>query len=221
MATKMTKPRVALISLNLQPFFDEMYGSLLAELASKANVQRVKKASSAVRLMSEQPPPSAALITDEALTDNENAHVWEAVLQYVRQGGTAVVMGHFSNFVTPPAMKQFFAKAGVQWESGSYHRTTVVLNQTAVGHSLATTLPPRYSQKALFVNNVAHVDAWYRTDENSVVESMVFAPTSTNTVGEAPVALTHVGDGKLGYLGDVNAEKDSDAVILAMCGLSE
>ncbi|KAI0889043.1 uncharacterized protein GGS22DRAFT_152988 [Annulohypoxylon maeteangense] len=213
------RPQILLISLNLQPYFDEIYRSLLTELGTKGKLHRVKKADTAIRLLSENPRPSAVLITDEALTDQKNAHVWEAVLQYVRQGGTAVAMGQFSSFVKPNKMKPFFSKAGLPWESGSYHRTTLVLNQEVVGDVLAAKLVSRYSQKALFVKPVAFEDAWYQTNENSVHESHVFAPTSVNNEGETAVALARVGEGKLGYLGDVNAEKGSEAVILAMCGL--
>lgn len=218
-AEEVTRPRIALISLNCQPFFDEQYGPLLTELGLKARLRRVKKADPAVRLLLEQPQLSAALITDEALTDTDNARVWEAVLQYVRQGVTAVIMGHFATFVKPMAMKPFFAKAGLPWEAGSYHRTTLVVNRDAVTNDLATKLPPQYSQKALFVKNVASADAWYHSDERSVVESRVFAPTSANTVGETAVALASFECGKLGYVGDVNGEKGSDAVIFALCGL--
>jgi hypothetical protein len=215
------KPQILLISLNCQSWFDETYDSLLAGLESKASIQRAKRAGSAIRRLSEQPLPSAVLITDEALTKKKNAHVWEAVLQYVRQGGTSVVMGHFSSFVPPLKMKPFFAKAGLPWEVGSYHRTTVVLNREAVGDdNVAAALPLSYSQKALFAKNVAPADAWYRPDEDSVVESRVFPPTSVNNVGESPVVLARVGDGRLGYVGDVNAEQGTDAAILAMCGFS-
>ncbi|KAL8388755.1 hypothetical protein RB599_010080 [Gaeumannomyces hyphopodioides] len=218
-AQEVTKPRIALISLNFRPFFDETYSSLITELESKARLQRAKKANSAIRLLSEQPQPSAVLITDEALTDDENAHVWEAVLQYVRQGGTSVIMGHFSTFVKAAAVKPFFAKAGLPWESGSYHRTTFVLDRAVVGDGLATKLPPQYSQKAVLVKNVAPADAWYHSDENSVIESLVFPPTSANITGETAVAFANVERGKLGYVGDVNPEKGSEAVILTMCGL--
>ncbi|KAL8366642.1 hypothetical protein RB595_010482 [Gaeumannomyces hyphopodioides] len=218
-AQEVTKPRIALISLNFQPFFDENYSSLITELESRATLQRVKKADSAIRLLSEQPQPSAVLITDEALTGDENARVWEAVLQHVRQGGTSVIMGHFSSFVQPAAVKPFFAKAGLPWETGSYHRTTLVLDRGVVGNDLAAKLPQQFSQKAVFVKNVAPADTWYHTDESSVVESRVFAPTSANIAGEAAVALANIGRGKLGYIGDVNAEEGSVAVILAMCGL--
>ena len=37
-AAEVTRPRVLLISLKHQPFFDEQYGALLTELASKASL---------------------------------------------------------------------------------------------------------------------------------------------------------------------------------------
>lgn len=40
-------------------------------------------------------------------------------------------------------------------------------------------------------------------------------PSST----EAAAAFAKVGNGKLGYIGDVNGEKDTTPVVLAMCGL--
>lgn len=38
-------------------------------------------------------------------------------------------------------------------------------------------------------------------------------------VDQAAAAMAPLGAGKLGYVGDVNAEEGTDAVILAMCGL--
>lgn len=95
----------------------------------------------------------------------------------------------------------------------------MTLNHTAVGVANSQKLLQRYSQKAVSVKNVAPGDMWYKTDDDSVVESRVFSLSSANTAGETPVALAEVGTGKLGYVGDVNAEEGSHAVVLAMCGL--
>lgn len=154
-----------------------------------------------------------------ALTENENAHVWEAVLQYVRGGNICVVMGHFPAFVLLDNIKPFFAKAGLPWESGPYHRMTLVLNAEATDQDLATRLPSQHSQKPLFVKNVAPADSSYVTNAGSLTESRVIPPENADTPGKTAVAFARVGDGKLGYVGDVNAEKGSDAAILAMCGL--
>ncbi|UNI16723.1 hypothetical protein JDV02_003135 [Purpureocillium takamizusanense] len=214
-----SKARVLLVSLNRGQFFDEVYEPICGALMSKATLERVEEANTAIRKLSDDPPPSAVLIADAALTLRQYTDVWDATLRYIHYGGTAVVMGNFPSFVRPDIMKSFFARAGLSWEAGSYHRTTLILNRDAAGFNSATALSPRFSQKALFVRNVANSEAWYKTDECSIVESLVFAPTSTNTVGETAVALARVGDGNLGYVGDVNIEEGSVAVILAMCGL--
>lgn len=211
--------RVTMISLRHKSFFDETYGPLLQELSSKSNIQRVKKAESAIRILAEEPAPSAILITDEALTVDRYSHVWDAVLQYVRQGGVAVIIGHFPCFVKPLSIAPFFAKAGLPWAQGSYHRTTLVLNRNVVSDAMTAKIPENYSQKAVFLQNVDFADTWYRTDENSVTESLVFPGESAHRPGETPVAFTSIGEGKLGYIGDVNGEEGSNDVVLAMCGL--
>lgn len=70
------------------------------------------------------------------------------------------------------------------------------------------------------VNNVKFGDAWYVTEEDSAIKSLGFSSTSTHTIGETAVALARVGDGKLSYIGVVNGEEGSSAVVLAMCGFS-
>jgi len=204
------KPRLLLVSLTLQSWFDETYGPLLEKIFAKAIIQRAKTPNAVRRALSEN-KPSAILITDEALTTRKHAQVWDAVLNYVREGGTAVCMGDFSSFVKFLDIKPFFAKAGLPWEVGAYHRVTVVLRQDALGIGLAASLPASYNQKALFLKNVEDAAAWYRPSEDSVDESLL---------GETSVALAKVGEGKLGYVGDVNKEEGSDAAVLAMCGFS-
>jgi hypothetical protein len=53
---------------------------------------------------------------------------------------------------------------------------------------------------------------------SSSIDSMVFAP-SAYEADQAQVVLATVGSGKLGYIGDVNNETESQRVVLAMCGL--
>lgn len=91
------------------------------------------------------------------------------------------------------------------------------VNPAAMGRALAARLPASYSQKALTLKNVRRTHAWYRPGEGAVVESLVLPPVTVNP-DETAVACARVGRGKLGYMGDVNAEKESDDVILAMIG---
>ncbi|AEO58165.1 hypothetical protein MYCTH_2305342 [Thermothelomyces thermophilus ATCC 42464] len=215
----MEQPRVLLLSLNLESWFDEMYKPHLDKLTARARVHRVKTATAAIRSLSGGPAPHAVLVTDSALAKDAHGQVYDALLAYVRQGGTAVFMAHFPSFIIPGDMQGFFARAGLPWKSGSYHRTTFTLNNEAVGAALAARLPPAYSQKALSVGNVRPGEAWYRSTEGSRIESRVFAPDSAFEPTEAPVAVGKVGNGRLGYIGDVNVEDETGDVVLAMCGL--
>ncbi|KAF9311641.1 hypothetical protein BG006_004537 [Podila minutissima] len=169
--------RVLAISLHNQPWFDKMYALLLTALRSNAEFQQAEHSTLAIQFLSQLLEPSAILITDEALTLQENSAVWEAVLE-----------------------------------------TTLALNHATVDVANAKKLLQRYSQKAVFMNNIVPENMWYKTDDNSVVQSAVFPPTSANMTREMAVVMATVGRGKLGYVGDVNAEDGLNVVILAMCG---
>ena len=77
-------------------------------------LQRVEQADAITRLLSEHPCPSSVLVTDEGLSDDQNAYLEEPVLQFVTEGGTAVPMGRFSSFTELGAVESFFATAGLQ-----------------------------------------------------------------------------------------------------------
>lgn len=47
----------------------------------------------------------------------------------------------------------------------------------------------------------------------------VLTSTKARVSGESAVAFASVGDGKLGYIGNVNAEHGSNVTVLAMCGI--
>ncbi|KAI1325395.1 hypothetical protein F5Y16DRAFT_401394 [Xylariaceae sp. FL0255] len=212
------KPEILLISFDLAPWFDETFGFLLSELMKKAKVKRVKTPTAALPRIHASPPPAAILITDPSVTEDVHAGVWDAVLQYVVSGGTVVLMGEFSARIEPQTLTIFLRKLGLPWKAGVFHRTTVVLNNDAVNDQIAAALMPKYSQKACFLKNVPHGDVWYKPHDTSVVEALVYPPPPVNHE-QAAIAMGSVGEGRVGYVGDVNAENGSDIVVLAMCSL--
>jgi hypothetical protein len=82
-----------------------------------------------------------------------------------------------------------------------------------------SSLPNRYSQKAVFLAHVASDDSVYHPSSDSVTQSRVFLPEPSNQ-NETAVAFTRVGEGWLGYIGDVNNEQGSQAVIHSMLELA-
>ncbi|KAI9716442.1 MAG: hypothetical protein M1812_005337 [Candelaria pacifica] len=216
-----SRPTIFLLALDQQSFWDELYSNLVDSLAAKATIKRAVKPQPALTYLTNN-TPSAIIVTDPAIVKSKattNA-VRDKVIEYARGGGIVVLATLFSSFVRPDDLSNWFRTSwDLPWESGDYHRTTVHLDSECRMRQLnQTVLPEEYSQKAVFLKNVAKDDAVYLPSANSRIESMVFAPSPVECE-QTPVVFAKIGEGWLGYIGDVNNESGSQAVVLAMCGL--
>ena len=135
-------------------------------------------------------------------------------------GATLVFGGVFPSFARPSDIGPCFAAFGLPWESGEYHRTDFSVSNacTSLPEPVKEGLVQRYSQKALHVRNVNPEDAVYLPTASSVTQSAVFAPGPVGDRSQTPAAFARVGRGWVGYSGDVNAEAESEAVVMAMLG---
>ncbi|KAJ5569642.1 uncharacterized protein N7459_009072 [Penicillium hispanicum] len=216
------EPLIIFISLTHIEAFDRAYASLIFGMKQKAKLLRFEQPSGIKEYLLLR--PKAVLLTDDALTwrhDNPLClYIWDLVLRYVRNGGTVVCMGMFPSCTRPQDIKPFFSRAGLSWDMGDYHRTTVHLNKAHVPANVQPFLSESYSLKGMFLKGVDPTAAWYLPAEDSVNESIVWARERVNTAN-TPVAMAKVGDGYLGFVGDCNGELGSFKVILAMCGLCE
>ncbi|KAI1136090.1 hypothetical protein F5Y05DRAFT_123773 [Hypoxylon sp. FL0543] len=194
------EPHVLCLCLETENMFNDLYASLISRITAKAKMDRATTEKAALDMLTRNPPPSVIFVADAGA-----AHfmkVWERVIDCLRGGSTVVLAANFSSFVSEGQFKRCFGKIGLPWERGGYHRTDVSLRPTVVDDRLKERLLPTYSQKALYVSGVARSDVWYAGDQDEVA-----------------VAFTKVGNGMLGYVGDVNGEDGSEAVVLAMLGL--
>lgn len=199
-ATTPGEPHVLCLCLEYESMFNDMYASLISRITAKAKLDRARTEKAALDMLTQNPPPSVILVTDVGVV--KHMKVWERVIDCLRGGSRVVLAATFSSFVDAGQFNRCFAKVGLPWKRGGYHRTDVSLCPSAVGDRLKEQLLPTYSQKALYVEGVARSDVWY------------IGPSD-----EVPVAFTKVGKGMLGYVGDVNGEDGSEAVVLAMLGL--
>ncbi len=199
-----TTRRILTLCFDYEELFDDIYKPLISKLTSKATMERATDASSALAILAREPPPSVILVADAGLARNRT--VWERVIDLLRAGTTVVLAGCFSSMVNGPEFDRFFARAGLPWKQSAYQRSTTSLRRDVVGARLAGRLPAAYSQKSVFVKG-ADPSAWWYTAQD--------APD------QAAVVFVTVGKGKLGYVGDVNGEDGSEAVVMAMCGLLE
>ncbi|KAJ8131936.1 hypothetical protein O1611_g1685 [Lasiodiplodia mahajangana] len=198
--TASKEPRVLCLCLEYDGIFNGLYASLISRITAKAKMDRATTEKAALDMLTQTPPPSVIFITDGGVT--KIMKVWERVIDCLRGGSTVVLAACFSSLVNEGQFNRCFAKIGLPWKRGEYHRTNVSLRPGVVDDRLKTQLLPTYSQKALYVQGVARSDVWYAGERDEVA-----------------VAFTKVGNGMLGYVGDVNGEDGSEAVVLAMLGL--
>ncbi|KAI1146774.1 hypothetical protein F4825DRAFT_439658 [Nemania diffusa] len=194
------EPHVLCLCLEYESMFNDIYASLISKITAKAKMDRATTQKAALDMLTQNPPPSAILVTDAGAVNFMK--VWEHVIDCVRRGSTVVLAACFSSFVNQGQFNRCFAKMGLPWKRGNYYRTDVSLRPGVVDDRLKKHLVPTYSQKALYVEGVARSDVWYVGEPNEVA-----------------VAFTKVGNGMLGYIGDVNGEEGSEVAILAMLGL--
>lgn len=211
-------PCIGWESLNQAPEFLTFHFSLFVQLSRKAAVKMAETVPQYALMLTQQ--PKAVCLTDNALTLPVSRMFWMWTLRYVLQGGTAICMGSFSSSVRPEQLQDFFRLAGLTWEVGDFHRTTVYLNKEHVPEDLQPFLADIYSVKGMFLKGVHREEAWYLPGENSINEEIVWDREPVNTEN-TPVARAKVGDGYVCFVGDCRDEPESTMAILAMCGLHE
>ncbi|GJN87916.1 hypothetical protein Rhopal_000871-T1 [Rhodotorula paludigena] len=170
--------------------------------------------------------PSAILCSTN-ITEGKHAELRRYLRAYAENGGRLVIGGPVANYFRLDKVDGMFADLGVNWKMAGYHRTTHSLNvahplfANLPGTSVArAALPSTYSCKSVFLKDVPPLDALYRSTEDSGVESLAVALSGGSVkAGEVAVAMGKVGEGWLGYCGDVNQEAGSTQATLFMLGL--
>ena len=164
--------------------------------------------------------PSLVLAVDGLLSRKRYDGLVQQLAQYTRDGGTVICCCLFSSFCRPRDMENLFTRFGFQWKSGDYHRTTFALNKdfrALFGDQLHSTLESSYCAKALHVKHVPYKARIYSPTQESRTQSHVF-PAGHVDKAQSPAVLTRCGKGWFGYLGDVNNEEGSQALLMAMIG---
>ncbi|KAL1942221.1 hypothetical protein VTO73DRAFT_6285 [Trametes versicolor] len=214
------KPNILVISLEKEPYIEEIHDQLYRALRKNATVTEVLDARSANRALSSPTHPSAILVSDAAVTRPAHAALLARLIEYTRGGGRVVLGMQLSNHFQLDTVGPFFRKWGLAWDKGSYHRTTFGLNPAGVPAPLdPSTLFPAVSMKAVHLKNVPRECAVYLPTPASRLESIVHAstPITGDKAQESPAVWARIGDGYLGYIGDVNGEQGTTRLTLEMC----
>ena len=220
--TEKPKRNILIISLEKESYMDEIYDQFYAALRKNATVTEVEHPRAAHAALCATPRPDAVILSDPALAKPKHSRLLTRLIGYARSGSTVVLALQFSNHIKPDETRSFFARWGVPWDHGSYYRTTTALNPAGVPAPLnKDALLPSVSAKAVHVKNAPREHAVYLPTAASHTESRVFAPRpiTGEQAEESPAVFARVGEGYLGYVGDVNGEQGSTRLIFEMCGV--
>lgn len=207
---------ILLISLEHEDYFS--YASLIKEINAKRPVVHVFLLNEALEKMA-SPLLDGVIVTDAGISKSRCRVLTDKLVGYAKSGGTVVMGCNFSNFIAGDDFEKVFRAFGLQWQRGSYFRTTHSLNPTNHVAASNPSLAPSYSMKALHADKISPDMAVYKPTSDSVLQSHVFAPQRIKNLGEAPIVIGKVGLGEVGYVGDVNAERYTTKVYLAMLGI--
>lgn len=222
-----TKPVILVLSIGekwMQDMCDdpESFGASLNDLLNHADLKRARTAKGALSYLDKNTlsPPDGIIVTDPGVAEPGGKELLARVVAYARAGGTVVISYCFSSNIRLDHMTGFWKNAwGLPWETASYHRTNLTLNESASTlRGQVAALKKVYSQKALSLKNVERGHSWYLPTKDSVTQSMVFPPKPVDQ-DETAVAFAPIGQGCVGYTGDVNMEPGTHMVVMRMFGL--
>ncbi|KAI1269038.1 hypothetical protein F5Y18DRAFT_439603 [Xylariaceae sp. FL1019] len=217
MTTQKPQPEILWIVLGSSAVILDEAGRFLSDMRSKARVTLVATIFEAHNWLSQKVPPTAILIDYCEIMRDENSidELWTAILEYVRRGGTAVLLGsddvrHYEGDASRSRVqfKVRFSGTRLPWEIGEIfpNDKTYYLNDAIVETYLAPKLRLFSRYPATNIRNVAREHVWYYSDHHSLQ-------------GRATVAMAPVYHGNIGYVGDKGIAYEQYLVIAAMCGL--
>ncbi|KAG4069085.1 hypothetical protein HA402_008396 [Bradysia odoriphaga] len=195
--------------------FNGMYGRLVGRLKNRGRLSVTTVDS--IKLLQAKcaacsPKETVLLFTNEVIAKRTDLH--DMLKHFVSAGGLAIIGCLFSSFTTPQMTDTLFHALGLQWKNADCYRTTFGL--TDMGQSLLTEVSTRYSAMAGQLSDVPNNQKLYKPVPDATTESEVFSvkPADANLV---LAAFGKVGKGAVAYIGDMNAEDESDRLIIALC----
>ncbi|KAI1377261.1 hypothetical protein F4677DRAFT_444487 [Hypoxylon crocopeplum] len=204
--------------------FPPNFGSTLKKVDEMATVKVAWTAEEASDLLKRNPAPYAILITDDGITESENRELSFQVIEYVRNGGTAILCLCFGREVLNEDFNSFMKDWDLPWKVHAYLWYDCVVNDSAVGlhgKQWMYGLPALYRSQSLFLGNVAPESCWYLPAPRIQEHDDDKRRKTATLIRETPIAFTQVGEGYLGYTGDGNQHKATDAIMFAMLGMNQ
>jgi hypothetical protein len=168
---------------------------------------------------------TAIIVGDAGITRRKHRAVANALVAYTKSGVTVILGLFMSSFTTPSDFNRMMTNVwSLPWAFGSYSREDSPFSAAASTDRVkGAQLPETINIKAVYLQNVAAEAKIYargeRVTPRTMTQQLLEQYEETDSTGETAVAFERVGEGYLGWIGDVNAEEELDAVYMALLGL--
>ncbi|KAK6833411.1 Mitochondrial import receptor subunit TOM34 [Apiospora arundinis] len=221
--SRQQKPTILLLCLGdkwMTNMLDDptAFGAGIDMLLEKAQLKRAKTLSGALKYLNSN-RPDGILVADPGVIAEGNREILGRLTTFAQSGGTVVFSFCFASNINSENMDRLWQQSfDLPWKMNSYHRTTHKLNTSALGTTIDHGSDSN-SAAGRPLGQCPRENCWYLPSEESRIESHVFPPTSVTNKLETPVAFGRVGNGYVGYNGDVNQETGTNLVLLRMFNL--
>ncbi|KAI1320669.1 hypothetical protein F5Y16DRAFT_405549 [Xylariaceae sp. FL0255] len=218
-----TKPDILIFADGEFTRFFGVLDSSLSIMKEQANVHQadfdVEGAS--MNLLQQYPSAKAIWVTSASIVKPEFRSLCDRVVQYVKQGGTAIFGAEFSGWMGADDFAQWMTNVWqLPWTFDPYCRGQTALQNSHVGPgdnvAWRSGLRSDDSLKANFLTNVAPRDSLYAVTDEFKASSGWFGD---KTKSYTTIAYAKYGNGWLGYTGDGNLGEVTEDATLAMMGL--
>lgn len=200
-------PSVLVISFGKDPSYDDVTKHLFEGLKSKAPVYEATTPAEFIFFIA-RVKLTAIIVTEGNFAQPVFSDIRKKVADYAKEGAIVVFCGCFSSTLDArPLHDMWLSDWNLDWKMGDEYRATFRLNPSRNQKlQTVTSMPSLCSMNALHLVGVPS-------------EAMVYIRTPDWDMSQSPVAFTPIGEGYVGYVGDIDGEEQSTAVVLGMCGL--
>lgn len=218
-----TIPTILVLSLEKEPWHSEMTRSLHTQIRGQAKLIEAETKQAAYAALSTG--IKAVLVGDAAITKRKHRELASALVAYTNDGGVVLLGCLMSSFSTPRDFNRMMSCVwSLPWRFGNYSREESTLNEAVNADPIqGGALPKMINVKAVYLQHVAARDKIYawgeRITPRTKIQQLLEQYEEEDELGQAAVAFGSVGNGYLGWIGDVNLEKELDPVYLALLGL--
>ncbi|KAF4614612.1 hypothetical protein D9613_003397 [Agrocybe pediades] len=199
---------VLILTLSNREMFERIYGEQVSALKKRVEVEFATTVGRALEYLA-LPNIKGVFVADEGITEAANSPVLVKVIEYAKNGGLVVLGGVFPSLSQFPEITRVFKRFDLPWEMSAYTRCELQLNcehPVAKINAKTKKLQEKMTMKAVFVSHSRPEEVLYKSTEEYARE-------------DSPILHAKVGKGRLGFIGDVNAEPYLSPIILAMFGL--